>query len=379
MQFAKHIIMVAGEASGDMHAAHLVQELKILNPRLTFSGLGGNQMKKAGVELYENLADLAVVGFVEVLKHLGEFKRIFNLIIEKVEETKADAVILVDYPGFNLRLARALRKMNVKIIYYISPQLWAWKESRIKLIREYTDKMIVFFKFEEEFYSKRGLTVDCVGHPLLDMIQIRLPREHVLESAGFSKEKLTVAILPGSRQREVEELLPVMLKAAQILFKENKNMQFFVLRAPTIEADLISRYAVPSGFPIKILSDQTYDGINASDVCMVASGTATLETAILKKPMVVVYKTSFLTWCLARLFIKIPYIGLVNVVAGKKIVPECIQFDATPEKVADALKNIFTDEIKIAEIKSQLAKAKSSLGAPGASQKAAQIILKTIA
>ncbi len=378
MEKQKHLIVVAGEASGDMHAAHLVSAIRTLNPSIKFSGVGGEQMQNAGVELYENLADLAVVGFIEVIKHFGEFQRIFNLIIKKVEETKADAVILVDYPGFNLRLAKALKEKKIKVIYYISPQVWAWKENRIAFIKQYTDRMLVFFQFEKEFYAQRGVTVDFVGHPLLDTVKVKAPRDVLLQIANLPQNKLTLGLLPGSRQKEVATLLPVMLRAAEILYQENNKLQFLVLKASTISEEEIKSFTGRVSFPVTIVKDQTYDGINACSVCMVASGTATLETAILEKPMVVVYKTSLFTWALAKLFVKIPYIGLVNVVAGKKIVPECIQFNANPKKIAAELKAIFSDEIKIAEIKLQLKKVRESLGEGGASRRAAEIIVKAI-
>ncbi|HOW34967.1 MAG TPA: lipid-A-disaccharide synthase [Candidatus Omnitrophota bacterium] len=374
----KHLIIVAGEASGDMHAACLVQEIKSINPNIRFSGLGGKKMQAAGVELYEDLTNLAVVGFVEVFKHIREFRRLFYLILKKAQETKADAVILVDYPGFNLRLARELKKLGIKVIYYISPQVWAWKESRVTLIKQCTDKMLVFFEFEKEFYARRGLNVDFVGHPLLDSIKVETSRENFLQSIGFSKDKRTIAVLAGSRRKEVEQLLPVMLAASQILYTKNNQIQFLVLKSPTTDKKTVEKFVNQSRLPVKIIDGQTYDGINASDFCMVASGTATLETAILQKPMVVVYKTSFLTWVLAKLFVKIPCIGLVNVVAGRKIVPECVQFDATAEKIAENVRAIFDVPSKMAQVKSDLARVKSSLGAPGASARAAEIISQII-
>lgn len=374
----KHLIIVAGEASGDMHAASLVKEIKSINPNIRFSGLGGKKMQAAGVELYEDLTDLAVVGFVEVFKHIKEFRRLFYLILRKAQETKADAVILVDYPGFNLRLARELKKHNIKVIYYISPQVWAWKENRIRLIKQCTDKMLVLFEFEKEFYARHGLNVDFVGHPLLDSTRIEIPRENFLQSIGLSKSKPTIAILAGSRRKEVEQILPIMLAAAKILYAQNNQIQFLVLKAPTTGRETVEKFVKQAHFPVKIIDGQTYAGINASDFCMVASGTATLETAILQKPMVVVYKTSFLTWVLAKLFVKIPYIGLVNVVAGRKIVPECVQFDATPEKIAENIRAIFDVPSKMAQVQSDLGTVKSSLGAPGASARAAEIIVKTV-
>src|SRR3989344_2715022 len=234
----KHIIIIAGEASGDMHAAALVREIRGLNPNITFSGLGGTQMEEAGVRLYANLADLAVVGFVEVLKHLQRFKNLFSLALEKIRETKPDAVILVDYPGFNLRLARRIKemKLHTKVIYYISPQVWAWHEERIHFIKKYVDHMLVLFLFEEEFYRRYGMkNVSFVGHPLLDIAKITADRKKIFETYGFSEDKLTIGILPGTRKNEVQRHLGIMMQAAQILYNEFGKIQFILLKAPTID------------------------------------------------------------------------------------------------------------------------------------------------
>lgn len=374
----KHFVIIAGEASGDMHAAYLVYEIKKINPNITFSGLGGPQMKKSGVLLYEDLTKLAVVGFLEVIKHIKEIKRLFRLILKKVKESKVDAVILVDYPGFNLRLARELKKMGIKVIYYISPQVWAWKENRVKLIKKCTDKMLVLFQFEKKFYARHEIDVTFVGHPLIDTVNMTNSKETFLSSIGLLQDKTTIGILPGSRQKEIEHLLPIMLDAAQFIYKKNQNMQFLILKAPTLSNDTLNKYFKGINIPIKLVETERYDALNACDVCMVASGTATLETAILQKPMVVIYKTSFLTWILAKLFVKIPYIGLVNVVAGKKIVPECLQFDATPKKIAQEIRDIIDNPTRFELIKSELSKVKSSLGESGASQRTAQAVLKTV-
>lgn len=377
-QTKKHVIIVAGEASGDMHAAELVREIKGLNPNISFSGVGGQQMKDSGVEIYADLTKLAVVGFVEVLKHYTEIKRIFDLILVKAVATKADAVILVDYPGFNLRLAREFKKLNMKVIYYISPQVWAWKASRIKLIKEVVDKMLVLFPFEKEFYAKYGMETFCVGHPLLDIIKVTSPAEIFLKMIGLPLDKLTIALLPGSRQKEVEVHLPIMIKTAKILVKEFDKLQFIVIKAPTTDIRILEKYLAGVNLPIKIVYEQTYNGINAANICLVASGTATLEVAILEKPMVVIYKISLITWLMALILVKISYIGLVNVVAGKKIVPECIQFDANPERIAEELKSIFRNEVRIAEIKLELKKVRESLGEMGASRRAAQEVMKEL-
>ncbi len=374
------IIIIAGEASGDLHGSHLVEALEKLQPGITFSGLGGPLMESAGVEIYEDLTRLAVVGFWEILKHFQNFKRVFQTILNKIKETQPAAVILIDYPGFNLRLAREIKKAGIqtKVIYYISPQVWAWKESRIKLIREVCDQMLVILPFEKEFYARRGMDVEFIGHPILDSLRTTQPGPDFLCLIGFSSQYPTIGLLPGSREKEIEKILPVMLEAAKILYAQNNRLQFLLMKATSVRLKHLEKFSNRYSLPLRVIGDQTYNGINASDVCMVTSGTATLETAILQKPMVVVYKTSWLTWLLAKFLIKIPWIGLVNVVAGKKIVPECIQFKATPEKIAQEVKSIYTNEKKIAEIKSELRKVKESLGAPGASRRAAEAIIKIL-
>jgi len=382
MQNNKHIFIIAGETSGDMHAASLIEELKGLDSSLIFSGLGGPKMKAVGVDVYEDLTKIAVVGFWEVLKHYQDFKKAFDLILSKINEIKPGAVILVDYPGFNLRLAAVVKKKypDIKIIYYISPQVWAWKANRVKLIKRCVDKMLVLFQFEKDFYARFGMDVNFVGHPLVDEIKVSTSRKEFLEALGLEEHKLTIALLPGSRAKEVEALLPLMLEAAQLLNKELARVQFFVVRAPSIDKNFIDKYLEKfSHLPIKTIEDQHYDAIHASDAVLVASGTATLETAILQTPMVVIYKTSFLTWLLVKLFIKIPYIGLVNVVAGKRVVAECLQYGATPKNILHELKNILLNEARVESIKKELKKVKESLGSSGASRRAAQEILNYVA
>lgn len=374
----KHIIIVAGEPSGDMHAAHLVEKIKKLDPSIKFSGLGGPQMQGAGVKLYGDLTKYATIGFVEFLKHFINIKRLFHCVIKKVKETRPDAVVLVDFPGFNLRLAKKLKEFDQKIIYYISPQVWASREGRIETIHECVDKILVFFKFEKELYEKHGINVVWVGHPLLDVIKADKSKEAFLTSIGLPPSKLTIGLLPGSREKEIETILPLMLGAARLLYRKNKQLQFVILKAEHLTKGLLKKHITPGELPLKMVDAQTYNGIHAADICMVASGTATLEVGIFQKPMVIIYKTSLLTWALAKIFIKIRYIGLINVVAGKKIVPECIQFGATPENIARRLKSILKNELKAAEIITELKKAKETLGEPGARRRAAEEILRSL-
>lgn len=374
----KTILIVAGELSGDLHAAGLVQRLKTLCPDCRFFGLGGRNMKAAGVDISFDLTSLAVVGFVEVLKHYALFKKIFDGILHKAGEEKPDAAILVDYPGFNLRLAKELKKMGIPVVYFISPQVWAWGRERLAFIRETIGLMLVLFKFEETLYNDGTFNVKFVGHPLLDTVRPTMSREDLLDSVGFNKQAPTIALLPGSREKEVSNHLPVMLEAAGKIHRAKPGAQFLICRSSTVTRltlkSIIEKTSID--FPYKILDNETYNGVAASDMAIVASGTATLETAILSKPMVIIYKVTLATWLLAKLFVKIPDIGLVNVVAGKRIVPELVQFDATPGKIARTALEILNDPSKREKISVELSNLKNTLGSCGAYERAAEEISK---
>lgn len=374
----KKILIVAGEASGDLHAAYLVTQLKKVSPDLSFYGLGGDNMKAAGVDVDFDLTKLAVVGFFEILKNYSRFKKIFDDLLLKTKEIKPDAAILVDYPGFNLRLAKELKAMGIRVIYYISPQVWAWGRKRIAFIKTHIDLMLVLFKFEEILYRDGKFNVKFVGHPLLDIVKSSTNHDRFLESLSLKTGNTTIALLPGSREREVLNHLPVMLGAAQKIHAKHKEAQFLICRSHALPRELFKKIVdtFKIEFSYKILDDETYDGIAASQFVIVASGTATLETAILNKPMVIVYKVSFLTWLLAKLFIKIPYIGLVNVVAGERIVPELIQFEATPQNIAQKALELLDDKKALEKIHAELYALKNTLGIPGASRRAAEEIVR---
>lgn len=371
-------MIVAGEDSGDKHAAHLVDALKQKDASLSFIGLGGPQMQASGVDLFEDLTKISVVGFFEVLKHYNEFKSLFDRFLKQAEEIKPACVILVDYPGFNLRMAKELKKRGIKVIYYISPQVWAWKRGRIKQIESAVDKILVIFKFEETLYRECGIDATFVGHPLLDAININKKREEFLNAIELSKDHLTVGLLPGSRTKEVERHLPVMIDACKTLHAEFPQIQFLILKAQSIDKKILEEAIEDVPFAVKIVDQSYYDGINACDYCIVSSGTATLEVALLEKPMVIMYKTSWPTYFLAKLMITIPHIGLVNVIAQKQVVPECIQQEATGGQIANKLKTIFVDENKISEIKKDLKAVRQSLDCGGASEKASEIILDSL-
>jgi lipid-A-disaccharide synthase len=364
----RNILIVAGEASSDLHAANLIKEIKALMPEWEFFGLGGTKMEEQKVRLYANIVDLAVVGFVEVLKNLKKFKAIFNQLLREVDRLNPSMAILIDYPGFNLRLAVELKKRNIPIVYYISPQVWAWGRNRINLIKKIIKKMIVIFKFEEELYRKAGVPVSFVGHPFLDIIKadsrINLPTE-----------KTTIALLPGSRELEIRRLLPLMLESAKIIYEKIPMSQFIILRSSTVKRGVYKQILANYKLPLYVFVDMTHEGLASSDFALIASGSATLESAILERPFVIIYKVSWLSWLCLRTIVKVPYIGLVNIIAGRKIIKEFIQYRARPRRIADYIIKTLGDPLKLNSFRNELSRIKLLLGEKGASKRAAEIIV----
>jgi lipid-A-disaccharide synthase len=362
----KKILIVAGEASSDLHAANLVKEIKSLLPSIEFFGLGGAKMARQGVKLSANIVDLAVVGFVEVLKNIKKFKYLFDQLLQEIDKLNPCLAILIDYPGFNLRLAAELKKRNIPVVYYISPQVWAWGKNRINLIKKLIKRMIVIFKFEEEFYKNQGVAVTFVGHPFLDIVKA----DSLL---AIPHERITLALMPGSREAEVRRLLPLMLESAKIIREKIINSQFIILRSSTVKEEIFNQILANYNLPVYVFSDRTYEGLASSDFALVASGSATLESAILQKPFVIVYKVSWFSWLFLRAIIQIPYIGLVNIVAGRRMIEEFVQYRARPKNIADYVTKTLNNPQKMASLKDELAKIKSLLGEKGASRRAAEI------
>ena len=373
----KRIMIIAGESSGDFHSASLIRALKKINPGIEVAGIGGEKMRQAGAEIYFDISELSIIGFTDVLKNIKKIKRLFDNLLEKIDAQPPDAVVLVDYPGFNLKLAKELKKRQIPVIYYISPQIWAWWKGRIKTIKQFVDKMIVVFKFEEALYKDYGIDVSFVGHPLLENAYPAVSREDFLSKLGLSPSKKTIGLMPGSRKMEVERILPILLESAKLIKQKLPQVQFALLQAPGL-ADVVRRFTDNASFSIAVCENQTYDFLESCDFALVASGTATLETAIMQKPMIVVYKVSFLNWLIARQLIKLPFIGLVNVVAGKKIVPEFIQYKAKPRLIAETTLEILNSQEALTTVKSELRKVREKLGTSGASYRAAEIILNSI-
>ena len=360
-----------------MHASNLVAAIKKIKPEISFFGLGGEKLQQQGVRLYYNIVELAVVGIFEILKNLNKFKRIFDGLLKEADREKPDLAILVDYPGFNIRLAAELKKRNIPVVYYISPQIWAWGEKRINTIKKVVDLMIVVFKFEEGLYRKNSVPACFAGHPLIDTVKTTISKDAFNNKIGAIPEVLTISLLPGSREKEVKTLLPIMLESAKLIHRDlNKDAQFIILRSKTVEENIFHQIIKKHPLPVRIITDMTYDGLGSSDFAIVASGTATLETAILGIPMVILYKVSTLTYLYIKALIKIPYIGLVNVIKGEKFVEEFIQYNAKPEKIANYICNILNNEQKLNKIKQGLKDVVLNLGGKGASEKAAEAIMK---
>ena len=372
---AKSILIVAGEPSGDLHGANLVKDLKALEMDLEFFGMGGPLCKEAGVDINFDIKRLSIIGLVDVWKNIFVIGRAFRGILKKIDSKKTNLAILVDYPGFNLRLAKELKKRGIPVIYYISPQVWAWGEDRIDIIRECVARMLVFFKFEEDLYKKNRVSAEFVGNPLLETVKITLPKDEILKKYGLSKDKPVIALLPGSRAMEVKTLLKIMARSAEIIAKELNGAQFVVAKYKNLPVTLYEESLKGSSLDIKIVDGDAYNILNASDFAIVASGTATLEAAIIGTPFVITYKVGLINYIAYKMVAKIKLLGLVNVVAGRIIVPEFLQYDATPEKIARESIEIIRDGTERAAMISALASVKFSLGTPGASHRAALAII----
>jgi len=375
----KKIFMLAGEHSGDMHGSALIKELKQQHDQLEIFGVGGPKMKAAGMTAIYDITELAVVGFWEVLKNYKRIRTIFYSLLNKIQEEKPDLIVLIDYPGFNLRFAKKAKALGFKIVYYISPQIWAWKKNRIKIIKKCIDKMIVIFDFEKKLYENQQIPVDFVGHPLIDILKPSLTKADFLNLIKVKPEEKIIGLLPGSRHIEIKKILPVMLKTAKILKEKDNAPLRFILPYRQATRHLMENIREDENISVDFIEDNVYNIMAYSDLVLVASGTATIETACSLTPMIVLYKTSFFTWALAKLLVDLPYIGMVNIVAGKKIVPEYVQYEAGPKNIADEAAAIIHSTKRTAEIKHNLETlVKNKLHTGGASKKAAGSILELL-
>ena len=369
----KRILIIAGEASSDMHAADLVKEIKSVKSDVSFFGLGGNRMKEAGVDIHENIVRLAFMGPGGLFKHYLQLKKIFNTLRDNLKQNPPDLAVLIDYAEFNLRVAKELKALGVPVVYYVSPQVWAWGLWRIKTIRCLVDKMLVFFKFEETLYKEHGVNVSFVGHPLLDMVKTTSKKEAILKKLGIEKDFKVIGLLPGSRESEIKNILPVMLESAKLILNTfNQKIRFVLPMAATVNKQYVKQRIKNSGVDVIVVENDTYNAVSVCNCAMVTSGTATLETALLNVPMAIIYKANFLNYILTKHLIKLPYIGLVNVISGKHVVKEFLQYEATSEKIADYMKRLITDEKLIDKMKQEFLAIRLSLERPGAVTRAAK-------
>jgi len=372
-------MIVAGEASGDLHGADLASELLALDSSLTLSGIGGSGMAGAGVNLLYDISKLAVMGIVEVINRLKDVRSAMKSVEGQFKTNRPDLLVLIDYPGFNLELARRAKKLKIPVLYYISPKIWAWREGRITRIKKYIDRMAVILPFEKRFYRGHGVEVDFVGNPLLDQVHTTLTLDEFKIQYEINLDATIIGIMPGSRKHEIAKLLPVFMQTALLLNKEIEKCIFLLPLASTLTEDDLHEYGVMDDrLDIRIIKDNRYETMAACDAAMAASGTLTMELAILQVPMVVCYMISKLSHFLAKPFIKVEFASLVNLVAEKEIVPELLQQKATPENIyREILPLLFNRKIRDT-MKQELATVVKQLGEPGGSKRTAKLAMEML-
>ncbi len=377
------IMIVAGEASGDLHGASLVRAMQRQVPNAHFCGMGGRELERAGVELLCDAAKLAVVGITEVLSHLGDILRARRALIERMRSQRPALLILIDYPDFNLWLAATAKELAIPVFYYISPQIWAWRRSRVHTLKQLTKRIAVILPFEQEFYARQGCTVDFVGHPLVDTVRPRMGRAEFMEAHRIDPAKKLIGILPGSRKKEIAALLPDFLAAAELLAGDRPDAYTFLIpQASTITRTMLDENGLEGWrdrMDFRVISDDRHTMMAACDVAVAASGTVLLELAILGIPMVATYRTSPFTYFLGKLIVRhLEYFSLINLIGGRGIIPELLQDTVNPERIARELKVLLEDEQARATLQAGLQEVQQKLGGPGASERAAAIALQIL-
>jgi len=369
-----NLLIITGEISGDLIGAALVKELKKINNDINVTGIGGDRMKAEGMELIYHIDRMAFLGFAEVIKHLPFIKKVQNKILELVKKNKIGTAVLIDYPGFNLSIAKKLKSLGLKVIYYVSPQLWAWGKGRVKKVKKYIDKMLVVFPFEKDFYKAHGIDVEYVGHPLVERVKQYefLSRKELDSKFNLDPAKEILLLLPGSRKQEVEKIFPECIKAASLL-SEKFNMQVVVLCSVNINENIFHSLTV-RGEKYKVIKGNNFDLLRHAKFGIIKSGTSTLEAGYFALPMIIVYKTSSLTYLIGKKLVKMNRIGMANILLDEDVVTELIQDEVNEEKIFDAGSKILSDEQKYTDLNQKLNFIKTRLGGGGASIKAAGVI-----
>lgn len=370
---SKNVLIIAGEASGDLHGASLIRELKKIDGSLKIFGVGGNKMQAEGMELIYHIDKMAFLGFVEVVKHLPFIKKVQRDLIDEVKKRNVKEVILIDYPGFNLSIAKKLKSLDLKLIYYITPQVWAWGKGRVKNIKELFNKVLVVFPFEEKFFKSKNVNAEFVGHPLIQEINSYnyLNRDQLNNKFELDPAKEILLILSGSRKQEVKTIFPEAIKAASRLVDEF-DMQIVVACSSNLDEKVFYELTDQKNF--KVIKDYTYDLLKHSKFGIIKSGTSTLEAGLMELPFVIVYKTSWLTYLIGKSLVKIKNIGMANIVLDEQVVPELIQNQANEKNIYSTAKNILSDDGLLNRMKLRLSRIKKVLGEKNAPKNAAKII-----
>jgi lipid-A-disaccharide synthase len=372
-------MLSCGEASGDLYAGALVESLRVIDPRVEVFGFGGDRLRGSGATLIGDYHAVTVTGLVEALPKLPRSWQMLKALGRAARDRRPDVFVAIDFPDFNFRLLPVMRQLGIPIVYYISPQIWAWRAKRLETIRRYVDRMLVIFPFEAPIYEQAGVPVEFVGHPLVDLIPPERPRADFLASLGLSAQRPVLALLPGSRANELRHVLPVLAAAGPKIAAAVRGVQFLIARAPSLDESLLAPAADMrrAGLTVALAEHATDDVLASADAVITASGTATVQTALHDRPMAIVYRLSPLSYALGRRFVRVTTYGMVNLVAGRRVVTELIQDDFTPEAVAREAISLLTDADRVTAMRRDLAEVRARLGPPGASRRAADAILAT--
>ena len=366
------VFISAGEASGDLLAGGLAAEMKKNNPKLNFFGLGGPSLRAAGTQTLYDINELGVAGFWEVAQKIHFFRRVLSKVKTELENRKPDLVLLIDYPGMNLKIAALAKSLGLKVGYFVSPQFWAWKEGRVETVKKYVDKMVVLFPFEVDFYKEHGLEAEFYGHPFLDWVKPEMPKADFFKQNNLNPQLPLISFFPGSRKQQLEKHLPLIFRTLTRLKSDGLRFQTCWGLAPGLSKEQAAgRLPKETGSEVRLIDQNRYSLMAASDFALSSVGTVTLELALLQTPFLIFYKTSSLTYLLAKRWVKLPYVGLVNLVAGEKIVPEFLQNEATPEKLAESAYFYLKEPLLSGPLKEKLKLVRQKLGSPGALPKIA--------
>ena len=369
------ILISAGEASGDLYAGAVTRGIKQLNPEAEVFGMGGDCLREAGGEVLFDIKDHSLMGFVEVLKKLPDVWKLRNAFIDLMEKRKPDVLLTIDYPGFNMRLAKLAKERGINVVYFIAPQVWAWRPGRAADVAKVTDKIACIFPFESDFYKSYGADIEFIGHPLVDTVKPSLSRKEAEELAGKRTGHPLILLMPGSREMEIQRLLPVMLDAVKILKQKRPELDFAIPRAATIAKEILEDSVRQAGLNIRLIEGHNYDVMSVADLAIVTSGTVTLEAAMCGLGCEILYKSSPVSFWIAKRVVKIPNIGLPNIVAGRQIEPELLQDDCTPENISSTALELLEPE-RFAQLQRDLQEVKEKLGEPGAVKRVAELVLR---